>query len=140
MWICTDCSLEYTDEAGERLRHEAICRHLGILSPAEIVAIRERYGLSRRQFAASTHIGLASLSRWESGEGTQNPAMDAYLRLLSRKEVFEMVERSDFGVPRRVQTPSPKTFEFMAKFNSQQRARLAFRAGDFELGRAKATA
>ena len=32
---CDACEFEYLDEAAERLKHEAVCRHLGVLPPAE---------------------------------------------------------------------------------------------------------
>jgi DNA-binding transcriptional regulator YiaG len=140
MHICADCGLEYTDEVGERLRQEAICRHLGILSPSEIVAIRESYNLSRRQFAAVTRIGLASLSRWEAGGGTQNPAMDIYIRLLSRKDVFGIIQRSDFEVFKHTATSYQAKFQAIAKLNPPHRARLEDRAKDFRIDEARATA
>lgn len=86
---CQDCGLEFSGEEAERARHEAICKHLQLLAPREIAAIRQRYGLSRVAFAEVTRIGTATLGRWESGEIIQNPAMDAYMRLVARGEVFE---------------------------------------------------
>ena len=32
---CDQCDFDYLDEEGERLKHEAVCRHLGVLPPAE---------------------------------------------------------------------------------------------------------
>ena len=32
---CNPCEFEYLDEAAERLKHEAVCRHLGVLPPTE---------------------------------------------------------------------------------------------------------
>lgn len=140
MSICSDCGLQYTDEVGEQRRQEAICRHLGILSPAEIVALREKTGKSRRQFAAISHIGLASLSRWESGQGTQNKAMDIYLRLLCRKDVFEIVERSDFEQPSQAPLPRADRFPSISKMHSpSQVTRLASQANVFRIDRARAT-
>jgi putative zinc finger/helix-turn-helix YgiT family protein len=83
---CVDCGFEFTDEAAETARHEAVCRHLGVLSPAEILKIRKKSGLSRAEFARLTRIGEASLHRWENGLLIQNPAMDTYLRLLAYEE------------------------------------------------------
>ena len=70
-------------DEGERLRHEAVCRHLGVLSPAEISGLRKGFGMSRAAFAELTGLGEASLGRWESGAVIQNRANDRYLRLLS---------------------------------------------------------
>jgi putative zinc finger/helix-turn-helix YgiT family protein len=83
---CADCGFEFTDEDAENSRHEAVCRHLGVLPPAEILKIRKESGLSRAEFARLTRIGEASLHRWEKGLLIQNPAMDSYLRLLAYRE------------------------------------------------------
>jgi putative zinc finger/helix-turn-helix YgiT family protein len=80
---CADCGFEFTDEAAETSRHEAVCRHLGVLTPQEVLRIREMHGLSRAEFAKLTRIGEASLHRWENGLLIQNGAMDGYLRLLA---------------------------------------------------------
>ena len=53
---CADCTFEYTDSAAEDIRHEAVCRHLGLMGPAEILDLRNSYGLSRAEFAEATRI------------------------------------------------------------------------------------
>jgi len=88
---CLECKLEFTGEEAERRRHHAVCDHLRLLRPSEVVQIRARYGLSRAKFAAVSKIGMATLARWENGEKIQNAAMDVYLRLLSHREVYERV-------------------------------------------------
>ena len=90
---CDSCDLEFLDHEGERLRHETICRHLGVLSPAEISGIRKRYRMSRAAFAALTGLGEATLSRWENGAVIQNPANDRYLRLLALPGAMESLRR-----------------------------------------------
>ena len=52
--ICSSCGFEFLDHESEILKHEAVCVHLGVLSPKEIRAIREAYGLSRNEFAQVT--------------------------------------------------------------------------------------
>ena len=79
---CASCELEFLDEPAEGLKHEAVCRHLGVLSPAEIRRIREAHGMSRVSFAQVTRLGEASLNRWENGLNIQTHANDRYLRLL----------------------------------------------------------
>jgi hypothetical protein len=79
---CAECGFEYTDSDAEDLRHEAVCHHLGLLAPVEILALRNSYGLTRADFAEHTRIGEASLSRWETGQLIQNPGNDSYLFLL----------------------------------------------------------
>ena len=80
---CQSCDLQFLDHEGERLRHEAVCQHLGLLSPTEVLGIRKVYGMSRSAFAEITGLGEATLSRWENGAVIQNLANDRYLRLLS---------------------------------------------------------
>ena len=80
---CSDCGFETLSDYGVRLKHEALCRRLGVLTPAEIRNIRELRGLNRPEFAELTGIGEASLGRWERAEGVQSLAYDRYLRLLS---------------------------------------------------------
>ena len=80
---CEDCDLEYLDDEAERLKHGAVCRHLGVLSPDEIRRIRNVFGMTRSKFAQVTGLGEASLNRWENGLTIQTHAYDRYLRLLA---------------------------------------------------------
>ena len=81
---CDCCDFGYLDEEGERLKHEAVCRHLGVLTPREIRGIRERIGLSRAALAKLTGIGETLLKRWETGLQIQTPECERHLRLLQR--------------------------------------------------------
>lgn len=90
---CDHCNFSYLDDEGERLKHEAVCRHLGVLTPREIRDIRTRLGLSRSALAALTGIGQASLSRWENGIKIQTPGYDRYLRLLNHASVAPLLKQ-----------------------------------------------
>lgn len=79
-----DCREELSGPEAARIRHEAICRALGLLTPAEIRAVREGLNLTQAEFARLTRLGEATISRWERGRLLQNPAMDRYLRLIAR--------------------------------------------------------
>lgn len=79
---CNKCGFKFTDYAAEKVQHEAVCRHLGVLTPDEIREIRESYGLSRADFAQITQLGVATLARWERGELIQNAAYNQFLYLL----------------------------------------------------------
>jgi putative zinc finger/helix-turn-helix YgiT family protein len=79
---CPACGEVLYGPEAAAVRHEAICRALGLLSPNEIKAIRERIGPSQEDFARLTGIGVATLSRWERGRLLQTRALDRYLRLL----------------------------------------------------------
>jgi HTH-type transcriptional regulator/antitoxin MqsA len=82
--VCTNCHESFSGPEAARIRHLAICRALGLLTPDEIRTIRERLGPSQTQFAKLTGIGEATISRWERGRLLQNKAMDRYLRILDR--------------------------------------------------------
>jgi len=80
------CAEEFSGPVAASIRHHAICRALGLLTPAEIRAIRERLGMTQEQFTKLTRIGEATICRWERGRLLQNPAMDRYLRLVALSE------------------------------------------------------
>lgn len=85
---CQGCGFAFTDRDASEIRHDAVCRHLGVLTPAEVRAVRERYSLSQAAFAELSKIGKASLARWESGVLVQNQANDNLLYLLTFSENF----------------------------------------------------
>ncbi len=84
--VCDSCGETYTGPEAARVEHEAICRTLGLPSPSEIVALRERLGLSQSELAELTGIGKATISRWERGRMLPNRAMARYLSLLDYRE------------------------------------------------------
>ena len=89
---CDACDFEYLDEVGHRLRHEAVCQHLGVLPPVEVRRIRKRHDMTRAQFSEVTGIGEASLNRWENGINIQTHANDRYLRLLADPRTMKELE------------------------------------------------
>ena len=89
---CTACDLEFTDHEGERLQHDAVCRHLGVLTPTEVREIRKRYGMTTAAFAETSGLGPATLSRWETGALVQNRANDLYLRLVRIPSVMRILQ------------------------------------------------
>ena len=94
---CSKCAYEYYDEEAEDARHEAVCRHLGVQTPAEIEALRKKYSLSRAEFARLTKLGEATIARWERGALIQNTANDRYLYLLRWPENFERLRDLEEG-------------------------------------------
>lgn len=87
VWKCLNCGFEFTDESGEIARHDAVCRHLGVLSPRDIVHLREVLKISQAELAAITGFGEASIKRWEAGLVIQNTANDNLLRLMDDPRV-----------------------------------------------------
>ncbi|HEY2931063.1 MAG TPA: type II TA system antitoxin MqsA family protein [Acidobacteriota bacterium] len=108
--ICKRCNLKFLDEAAEVLKHEAICRHLGVLTPAEIMEVRQEYQLSRAEFCEITKIGEATLGRWERGALIQNAANDQFLCLLKFPENLERLKQRSKGC---FQKDTSKRFKFL---------------------------
>ena len=72
-------------EDARRLNEDAIAvyrRTHGLLSAAEIRAIRDRFELTQGDLAKLLHLGQNTVSRWESGRNVQTAALDVLLRLL----------------------------------------------------------
>ena len=85
---CAACGFEFLDRESEKVKLEAICDHLGVLSPSGIRRIRERYAMTQAEFAAITGLGTATLVRWENGSMNHTRAYDRYMRLLENPEVM----------------------------------------------------
>lgn len=80
---CKEIVLRLDD--ARRLGEDAIALYRkkhGLLSGAEIRAIRERFALTQGDLAKLLHLGQNTVSRWESGRNVQTAAMDVLLRLL----------------------------------------------------------
>jgi DNA-binding transcriptional regulator YiaG len=54
----------------------------GLLSSAEIRALRERFDLSQPELAALLRLDTDTLARWESDRQSQPAAIDVLLRLV----------------------------------------------------------
>ena len=98
---CAACGFEFLDRESERIKLEAICDHLGVLSPSGIRRIRERYAMTQAEFADITGIGTATLVRWENGSMNHTRAYDRYMRLLEDPNVMrrlrELVQPVESG-------------------------------------------
>ena len=90
---CSTCDFMFLDDEAERLKHNAVCEHLGVLAPAEIKRIRESYGMTRADFAQVTGLGEATLGRWENGVIIQTLANDRYIRLLAQPWIMRYLKR-----------------------------------------------
>ena len=108
---CSACHFEFLDHEGEQLRHAAVCRHFGVLTPVEVRSVRKRHGMSRAAFAQVTGLGEATLNRWENGAVVQNLANDRYLRLLAAPEVMAALQRLTTGADL-PQAPSVRRGQF----------------------------
>lgn len=97
--VCPKCGEKYLGPAAARLQHTAVCRALGLLTPGEIQAIRERLGPTQAEFARLTGIGEATISRWERGRILPNRAMDRYLRLLDGNDANATLLKTFASLP-----------------------------------------
>ena len=126
---CGACDFEYLDEAAEHLKHEAVCKHLGVLSPGEIRRIRADHRMTRARFAQVTGLGEASLNRWENGLTVQTCANDRYLRLLSHPEIMQRLQDLMTSAPRSrpSSTPVEGRFRALEVTGALRRAKESFR-------------
>jgi len=94
---CSDCGLVFAGSDAEDARHEAVCRHLGVMTPVEIRELRARLGFSRRRLSEISGLGSASLARWETGRQVPSRGSDRYLRLLAFAENVHRLEELEVG-------------------------------------------
>jgi putative zinc finger/helix-turn-helix YgiT family protein len=93
VFTCEDCGYEFFDERGEAARHDAVCRHCGVQTPAEVRKAREDTGLTRVEFCELTGFGSASLQRWECGMVVPNASSDRLVFLLRYADNVERLRR-----------------------------------------------
>jgi putative zinc finger/helix-turn-helix YgiT family protein len=91
--VCDNCHARFNTEEADRTRHDEICRHLQLLTPGEVLRIRVSQQMSQAKFAELTGIGVASLSRWESGQLLQSKSHDNLLRLSEAKFNIDFLQR-----------------------------------------------
>lgn len=93
---CSVCDLEFIDQEGELIKHDAVCRHLGLMTPSDVKDVREMNQMTKVDFSRVTGLGEASLSRWERGTTIQNAGIDNFLYLLRNPEnVSTLLARSE---------------------------------------------
>ena len=133
VFSCKDCEFEFTGPSAEAARHNAVCRHLGIMTPAEVKNVRVRHGLSRQAFASITRLGEASIARWEAGSHFPNRAYDSYLYLLCYEDNFRRLEnRRAIVVEEKNHAPLVAKPRFHLRL-VERTAKLTLEQGAFEL-------
>lgn len=111
---CTTCGEEFYTRpqslAASRARTGALRAAEGLLTPNEIVAIRQCLGLTQEQLERALGVGAKTVVRWERGTVRQSKAIDAILRIApafpdafafiaSRNGIVLGVEPPVFGAP-----------------------------------------
>lgn len=115
VWTCAGCGERYLDDEAEDLKHEAVCLHLGRLTPREIKAARVGFGMLQEEFAAFSGYGSASIKRWESGSQIQSESVDKHLRLLRSLGVAEVVKRTSRPAVPEFRTPISDSARALSK-------------------------
>ena len=86
---CESCGEEFVtpDQARSFVRDvkNEIRKKYGLLSPARIVEIRHKLGLTQEQLEELLNTGPKVVVRWESGKVIQSGGHDNMLRLLERE-------------------------------------------------------
>src|ERR1700704_498892 len=54
VWSCDACGDSFTDGRAEDIRHEAVCRYLGRLTPSELRDLRENCQCSQAEWSKVT--------------------------------------------------------------------------------------
>ncbi len=73
-WLIDGDTMEYLETVKTR--------HMGLMVPAELRALRERLGLTQKQMGELLRIGDKSWTRWETGVQRQSQSMNLLLKLL----------------------------------------------------------
>lgn len=92
--ICNECGheiyvRELENENLEKLYNE-YRRRKGLLQPAEIKAIREKYGLTQSQFAKLLCVGEKTITRYENGS-IQDGSINTLIGLSESAVVFRKI-------------------------------------------------
>jgi DNA-binding transcriptional regulator YiaG len=92
---CENCGTMVLEDSANKRISDALRREVGLLLPDEILANRNRLGLTQKQLAAYLRIAESTLCRWETGGQIQQRAMDGLLRVF-----FQSAEaRAILGLP-----------------------------------------
>ncbi len=103
---CSACGEAwYTHEqamASSRARAAVLRKHAGLLTPDDIRALRDRFGLSQAQLETVLGTGPKTVVRWEKGTVCQSRAADRLLRLLAAtpENLRTLAQLSGVSLPR----------------------------------------
>lgn len=73
-WLIDGDTMEYLETVKTR--------HMGLMLPAELLALRTRLGLTQRQMGEMLRIGAKSWTRWETGLQRPSQSINLLLKLL----------------------------------------------------------
>lgn len=78
---CQECGALVFDEQSSQQVTDALVRHLGLLSGAQIRVNRERLGITQERLARELGVAERMVARWEMGGQIPSRAVDRLLRL-----------------------------------------------------------
>lgn len=78
---CEKCGELFGDNRTDSRIQEALCQHLGVLTPAEILRSRGFWGLTQADVARDTGLAVETISRWENCQQVPTRANDKLLRV-----------------------------------------------------------
>ena len=99
--LCDACHSDFAGAKEGKLNKRAIMAFRksvdGLLTGAEICALREKYNLTQGQAAKLFGGGPVAFSKYENDDVAQSESMDSLLRLVRRSEVafLELVQEKD---------------------------------------------
>ncbi len=71
----------------QQLIEEARLKHMGLLTPTELKALRQSLGLTQSEMAEYLQAGQKSYTRWELGYGRQSRLVNNFLLLLKTGKI-----------------------------------------------------
>lgn len=113
--LCDTCHSDFAGSKESKLNKRAIMAFRksvdGLLTGAEIVALRKQYGLTQDQAAKLFGGGPVAFSKYENDDVSQSEAMDSLLRLVRRSEsaFWELVDEKGMLDELKRLTPSSTT-------------------------------
>jgi DNA-binding transcriptional regulator YiaG len=85
--VCRACDAEFTDSAAETAKHEALCWHLGVMTPAEVRTMRRSLNVSVAEFSHVVGLPSARVAEIEQGLAFADAREDALFRELAATQL-----------------------------------------------------
>jgi putative zinc finger/helix-turn-helix YgiT family protein len=109
---CDSCGMIASGPAAAKVRHEAVCRAAGLLTPSEIKAIRDEFGWSQQHLADLTDFGIATISRGERGRLLLNRSTNKVLQAIRDCPQFREYLEGLLASKTRDPEPGPIVYQF----------------------------
>ncbi len=87
-----------TQESLDLIEEERL-KYLKILSPNDIKAIRDSYGMSQREISKLLQIGEKSWTRWENGKNKPSRSINLFLRCVQDGTIGIVDLKNKLGIP-----------------------------------------